>query len=249
MVPITVKMRQSLLNAIDAAYPTTGEGRGQFIRNAIAARLEKMAIPVESGASLVPSRAGVGGQPTHRKNAETPTKSIGYSVPDAHGLNSPVAPYQPKGARIASAEEENPFLAGDIARAASSGSGGGLRRDPGGFPPGPGESGSGSSALRRQKISTKEPIQGVSKEAADAALDGALTAQRMQREGHLSRPARKSGVPSGSTGEQSPFAPSASGQPGAASGRAPGRSGSGAAVSSAKAQTGGGSKAVRGKKL
>ena len=230
---LAISVDSALIDEIDAGVPKSGAGsRSEFIRQAVVEKLSKLGIEIPAELIAAPSRAGKGGRPSHSNPSKTPTKSMEYSV-----LHAP---------RVASAEEENPFLAEDIERAASSGSGGGLRRDPGGFQPGPGESGSGSSALRRQKISTKEPIQGVSKEAADAALDGALTAQRMQREGHLSRPARKSGAPSGSTGEQSPFAPAASGQPGAASGRARGRSGSGAAASSAKAPPGGGSKAVRG---
>jgi len=203
LIPVTVKVRPELLAAIDAIYAERGIGRGQFIRDAIAAELDRLKVPVRPSARFVPSRSGVGGSPTHRKHSEvhqaesekkakTPMIVEGYSVA-----------YGPKpGSRNAMNEEENPFRPEEV----SSGSGPQFRRDPAGLPPAPvaGESGSGSAALRGQKISNKESLQGVSPEVANMARDGALRAARMIREASFG-PARKTvASPSGSKAGREP---------------------------------------------
>jgi hypothetical protein len=212
LIPITVKVRPDLLAAIDSAYHRHGMGRGQFIRSAIAAELDRMAIPVSMEARLVPSRAGVGGQPTHRsrpvsKKDQKPQKPqqilIRHSVADDR-----------------SAPEENPFLAEEMGRASGDSAVGVPRRDPAGLPP---AGSSGSADLRGQRVSNKESIQGVSAEVADVARASGIVANRIAGEMANERAARERSrlrrdtvaSTSGSTGGP---------VPGAGPGSGPGRS-------------------------
>lgn len=66
MISVTVKMRPDLLAAVEQAMKVNGEGRAQFIRNAIKASLEKKGVRFKADSHLAPDRAGVGGKPTHR---------------------------------------------------------------------------------------------------------------------------------------------------------------------------------------
>jgi len=224
---ITVPMGKDLVAELNSVLRSVGyANRSQFIRDAIVEKLEREGVTIHPSLSVPVPR-----HKTAKETSKSPTKSIRHSVADAP--------------RVASAEEENPFLSEDIERAASSGSGGGLRRDPGGFPPGPGES--GYPAMRNQKISTKDSIQGVSKEAADIAREGALIASRKIREARLSPAKGKSGGTTGSKVSPPPRPAPVIVPPVAGKAQAPGRSGSGAVVSPAQAPVGGGSKAVRGK--
>lgn len=206
---------EQLLREIDEARRMLGETRSQFIRRALATKLDL-------GTSMIapPDRAGKGGRPTHRtqKSSKTPTKSIDHSVVDARPTvpsgtrkssktpmfiehDSIVFERSRSYERIADAVEENPFAADDRATVVSSGSGLGPGRDPAGFGPGPGpvpgESGSGSAALAGQKIS--KPADEKYPAAANAARELLAVAARRIREERL-HPSKSTAASTSGTG-------------------------------------------------
>lgn len=67
LVPITFKLTPRLVEMIDEAQSLTGEGRAQFVRNAIAEKLAALDMPVAPEDRLAPSRKGVGGYPRQER--------------------------------------------------------------------------------------------------------------------------------------------------------------------------------------
>jgi hypothetical protein len=70
LVPITFKLTPRLVEMIDEAQSLTGEGRAQFVRNAIADKLATLNMPVPAEDRLAPSRRGVGGYPKQKRAIE-----------------------------------------------------------------------------------------------------------------------------------------------------------------------------------
>lgn len=70
MVFVGFKIPEELREQARAAAETLQESEGQFIRAAIVEKLEKMGVILERNLVRAPSRRGVGGFPTHKRNRE-----------------------------------------------------------------------------------------------------------------------------------------------------------------------------------
>ena len=65
MKPITIKLHQEMVDAIEKVHECKGEGKAQFVRTAIYERLEKLGYTVPAAFKFPAARKGVGGKPTH----------------------------------------------------------------------------------------------------------------------------------------------------------------------------------------
>lgn len=103
LVPITFKLTPRLVEMIDEAQSLTGEGRAQFVRNAIAEKLATLNMPVPPEDRLAPNRRGVGGYPTQERAIQRRI-ALAQAQANPHILNeSPPGPGESssdQGARI-----------------------------------------------------------------------------------------------------------------------------------------------------
>lgn len=159
LVPITVKVRREMLAAIDSAQSVHGEGRAQFIRNAIAERVALLGVSMAQAARFAPDRAGKGGQPTHKRNRA----GAGSASPAVSPFSFPVTNSVGDGKTGQKRE-----IAADVASEVGT------------------DYEAPTAVIPVQQISTEDPVQGVSPSVAAkaiAAAPGALaTAKRMAAE-------------------------------------------------------------------
>ena len=89
MVVVSLKMPSSLRTALNVAAAKKDESESHFIRMAVAERLQKLEEKIPADALRRPSRKGVGGRPTHKKN---PVQDRGSPTPGGPFSFQPAPP-------------------------------------------------------------------------------------------------------------------------------------------------------------
>lgn len=119
MVFVGFKIPEELREKTRAAAETLNESEGQFIRAAIVEKLEKMGVPMERNYVRPPSRRGIGGFPTHKRNRppepapalllnDAPSSAPATSI-EAHAAMAPApVTYRRKASRGAARKAASP---------------------------------------------------------------------------------------------------------------------------------------------